>query len=336
LVVIAIIGILAALLLPALNQGKSSAKRIECVNNLKQIGLAYHIFSHDHRDRFPMAVPSSEGGSQEFVENAYRIAGPFYFSYRHFAALSNELITPKPLNCPAEERRVVAARFASLRNENVSYFVGVHAEYQRPSSILAGDRNITNNLPGSVSIVRTPFGSKLRWTEELHRYKGNLLFADGHAEERNGKDLSAGNGFVGDFFLPTAQAGYSAPPAPSTPDSSAAIESPSGSPSAASPSQSATGGQHSDSSVVVEMTLQTPPSNTIPLGTLPKLETNSPTQRAEPVPASAMQTSNGSSSSEAAHSGNWFSWLLYLLLALLLLILFFALRRIKNRKDLEE
>jgi len=63
LVVIAIIAILAAMLLPALARAKESAKRISCINNVRQLGLAFMMYFPENSDAFPTGASESSLGA---------------------------------------------------------------------------------------------------------------------------------------------------------------------------------------------------------------------------------------------------------------------------------
>src|SRR5262249_19547465 len=125
LVVISIIVILAALLLPALAKTKAKANRIACLNNLKQVGAASHLFAHDHGDKFAMEVSTNQGGSLEYNGSAPNIAGLFAYSFRNFQVMSNELGNPKILVCRSDTRSP-ATHFATLKDLNVSFFTGLN------------------------------------------------------------------------------------------------------------------------------------------------------------------------------------------------------------------
>lgn len=184
LTVIAIIGIVAGMLLTVLSRADKRAKRVTCINNLRETGIAFHEFSDDHNGNYPMQVPASEGGSQDYLEAAAAINGNFYFAYRFFQTLSNVLIAPKMLVCP-NDNRVSATNFTLLRNANISYFSTAFAHVGDASAILAGDRNLTNNQDTEQSrLLFTPV-HPLQWTSEMHQFRGNILFADDHVEEWN-------------------------------------------------------------------------------------------------------------------------------------------------------
>src|SRR5262249_31180217 len=102
LVVIAIIGILAALLLPVLAAAKERSYRTQCVNNLKQLGIAIELYAGDHANQLP--GPAWLGLYEEY-DNLDTTRLPFYLAtYMGLPAVS---LTPHaaPLaRCPSAAR----------------------------------------------------------------------------------------------------------------------------------------------------------------------------------------------------------------------------------------
>lgn len=207
LVVIAIIGLLAALLLPALEQGKARAIRIECADNLKQIGLAEHLFANDHNGKFSSQVSTNDGGATEYVAAGEAIQSSFYFSYKLFLPLSSSLGTPQTLYCAADLQRWASTNFNRFDNWNLSYAIGVEADPLNSSSILMADRNLPSSRQApyapNPTIGFIPSVTDGRWGADLHGYnKGNVLFADNHVEESRNTLLSSEESLNNYLFYP--------------------------------------------------------------------------------------------------------------------------------------
>ncbi|HTD66983.1 MAG TPA: prepilin-type N-terminal cleavage/methylation domain-containing protein [Candidatus Limnocylindria bacterium] len=188
LVVIAIIGILAAMLLPSLAVAKAKAKRIACVSNMKQNGIAIILWSQDHEGKYPWLVKTNDGGT-----HALEVA------WKHFATLSNELSSPKVLHCPMDKDRTMAETFngadgfVALENQALSYAIGTEASEGNPKMHITVDRNINGkdgqrcSLAGimTTSTTLNPFNAGTMWTPELHKNEGNMALADGSVHSFN-------------------------------------------------------------------------------------------------------------------------------------------------------
>jgi prepilin-type processing-associated H-X9-DG protein len=180
LVILAVLALLAAMLLPALAAAKNKSKRIQCVNNLKECGLAFRIWEGDHNDEYPMEMPMAKGGTKEFVTGVD--------TFRHFQVMSNELSTPKILICPADTC-TVADNFAILKNQNVSYFVSLDASETLSQMFLDGDRNLTNDDQPENGILKLVPGQRLSWTSSIHVNQGNVGLADGSVQQLSDSGL---------------------------------------------------------------------------------------------------------------------------------------------------
>lgn len=150
--------------------------RINCVSNLKQVGLALRIWSNDHGDQLPWMVPKSEGGTLEYAGTAE--------VFRHFQAATDELSTPKVLACASDAARTRSFDWNLFTNSNVSYFIGLTSDENDPQSILSGDRNLmTNGVALGSGVFQLTTNTMMGWTPAIHTNAGNIVLADGSVQQ---------------------------------------------------------------------------------------------------------------------------------------------------------
>jgi len=200
LVVVAVTAILASFLLPSLARAKEKAWRVNCVNNLRQIVIAYRVFALDRDGYFPWHTDPSEGGTYGTA------AGE---GWRNGQAISNEIVKPRLLRCPSDAATKPTAfdwsdhadGFANSANQNnaLSYFTGLDGYEQIPVTLVAGDRNITGSVSAQCESVCPSPGVAARdlnkqinlvaWTNGIHSFQGNIALSDASVQKAYAADL---------------------------------------------------------------------------------------------------------------------------------------------------
>jgi prepilin-type N-terminal cleavage/methylation domain-containing protein/prepilin-type processing-associated H-X9-DG protein len=185
LVVIAIIAILAGMLLPALARAKEMARSIQCLNHMRQIGLAVTLYADEHEESFPRSQHSAFTHGQVPWGRAL---GPYLGQTA--GAWTNLL--KSVYRCPSDRRKDLWSY-----GQNVYYeldpanddYVGSPQTWRRLASVPRPSATIMHaeNNTAADHIMPHFWQSSADWEEvaqSRHAQRSNYTFADGHAEAR--------------------------------------------------------------------------------------------------------------------------------------------------------
>ncbi|MBN2354762.1 type II secretion system protein, partial [candidate division KSB1 bacterium] len=185
LVVIAIISLLVSILLPSLNRAKNLAKSVMCLNNLKQIGCSFALYSVDDDGKFPPMRPYKK-----------------WTTWWDKQMISAELIVPELLKCPADDEERVIDDYLGhspgwARSYGYNGYIGYVPEEELGLGV-SGDILSLNSNPAdlfllvdrktvtSLQVIGMSTGIDAFHDMNLshtHSEEGaNVVCADGHAE----------------------------------------------------------------------------------------------------------------------------------------------------------
>jgi len=225
LVVIAIIAILAALLLPALAGAKAQAKRVQCINNQKQLATTWLLYVNDHADRVPA------NGANVNASPALKrwIQGTFYFTGEgaasefmlspSYSLFANYLQTAKVFICPTDRAtvRIGGMDLPRVRSYALNAYVGwadewdsrmtpvifdprgwqpAYRVFSKQSQMAVGMPQGTflfldvnaNSICGPAFGVNMDVDAFFNFPGSTHNRAAVVSFSDGHVETHQWKD----------------------------------------------------------------------------------------------------------------------------------------------------
>ncbi len=216
LVVIAIIGILAALLLPALARAKAAGKRVQCINNEKQMVTVWMMYMSDNGDRLVAngQVDPPSPRSQLWVQGVFFYpesnTNSAYMLDPRYALFANYLNTTKVYLCPTDRQTVDVSGvvYPKIRSYALNCYLGWTGPWDtRLSSaykVFTKQSELIARMPSGIfafqdvnpdSICWPYFGvhmdsdSFFNWPNVSHNRGGVVSFADGHVEYHRWRDV---------------------------------------------------------------------------------------------------------------------------------------------------
>ena len=198
LVVIAIIAILAGLLLPALSRAKTKAQGIKCLNNAKQLQLAWHLYVDDNDDRIAPSGSGSPGTNQSWCAGNFMANPPDQTNpdLLKNSLLGNYSASTAIYKCPGDTTAYVRSYSENwaMNNDDPSgnypaNFLIFRKTASMPSPsqffVFIDESSATiDNAHFKIALDTTYGSAVLDQPAAYHGGSGNTSFADGHVAAR--------------------------------------------------------------------------------------------------------------------------------------------------------
>ena len=218
LVVIAIIAILAAMLMPALQQARERAQATSCQSNLKQVTTGLLLYTDSNKDYFPIPLESKDNGFDP-------LRNPGQFIYWGARMVRDKFITAGVLRCPTYDPKlaklgyneasgqsmgdydkIYALRMGAENNDGAHNKSGRSAGFlpkiKKPTSyILIGDSRISLTSEHMFHFFGPWSTSNLLARRHMAQSLINLGFADGHVAGFSKDGVKGlGDKFTGEYI----------------------------------------------------------------------------------------------------------------------------------------
>jgi hypothetical protein len=184
LVIAAVVGIVCVIL-SGMARARTPRCRGSCVNNLKQVGIAFYSWELDYGPSLGAVFAATNEAAIDLKRRDLAQAV--------FTTMSNDLVSPRILYCPEDTQagRISANVFfpstapvsdsASIQfsTNNLSYFLGLGADGNYPNRVLAGDDHfLVNQRKPQPGLLLLSTNSVVAWRNERHPKCGNVAMAD--------------------------------------------------------------------------------------------------------------------------------------------------------------
>jgi len=233
LVVIAIIAILAALLLPALARAKVAAKKVQCINNQKQLAAVWIMYAGDNND---VLVANGETYPPSTTAKLW-IQGAFYYAEANtnstymldpkYALFANYLRAAKVYLCPTDRETVTVGgkSYPKIRSYSLNAYLGwvgpwdsrlgpVDSRGYPLYRVFKKHGELVPPLPGGVFIFQDVNPNSICWPffgvqmvqeyffnfpNSSHNRGGVVSFADGHVDYHRWRDQRTITAYSADY-----------------------------------------------------------------------------------------------------------------------------------------